>query len=106
MSLKIFYEKFAKGLLANVVQTIQAQGQTNSPAKRLGREQFIYRIPVTQTRLEGKSQRSYRVCSEKSKCQTGKTAKKCTTTYCRKCNIGLCTGQCFEVYHSKLNYWE
>jgi len=31
--------------------------------------------------------------------------KKFTTTYCRKCD-GLCIGQCFEVYHSKLNYWE
>jgi hypothetical protein len=41
MSLEIFYEKFAEGLLANAVRKIQAQGQTNRPAKRLvGREQF------------------------------------------------------------------
>jgi hypothetical protein len=106
MSLKIFYEKFAKELLANAVQKIQAQGQTNRPAKRLvGREQFIHRIPVTQAGLEGKSQHSYRMCAEKSKCQTGKTVKKCTTMYCRKCD-GLYTAQCFEVHHSKLNYWK
>jgi hypothetical protein len=58
MSLEIFYKKVTKGLLANaVIQKFQAQGQTNTPANRLiGREQFIYRIPVTQSRLERKSQ--------------------------------------------------
>jgi hypothetical protein len=56
--------------------------------------------------VEGTSQRWSRVCAEKSKRQTGKTVKKCTTMYCRKCDVGLCVGQCFEVYHSKLSYWE
>jgi hypothetical protein len=107
MSLEIFYEKFTEGLLANAIRKIQVQGKTNRPAKRLvGREQFIYRIPVTQARLEGKSQRSCRVCAEKSTRQTGKTVKKCTTTYCIKCDVELFIGQCFEVYHSKLNYRE
>jgi hypothetical protein len=73
-SLEIFYEKFAEGLFANAVQKIQVQGQTNRPAKRLvEKEQFIYRIPVTQARLEGKSQHLCHVCAEKSKHQTGKT---------------------------------
>jgi hypothetical protein len=73
-SLEVFYEKFAEGLLANVVLKIQAQGQINRPANRLvGREQFIYRIPVTHARLEGKLQRSCCVYAEKSKRQTGKT---------------------------------
>jgi hypothetical protein len=44
------------------------------------------------------------MCAERSKTQTGKTVKKCTTMYCRKCDIGLRIGQCFEVYHLKLNY--
>jgi hypothetical protein len=44
-------------LLANAIWKIKAQGQTNRPASRLvGREQFIYRIPVTYARLEGISQ--------------------------------------------------
>jgi hypothetical protein len=41
-----------------------------------------------------------------SKRQTGKTVKKYTTMYRRKCDVVLCIGQCFELYHSKLNYWE
>jgi hypothetical protein len=107
MSLEIFYEKFAEGLFANAGRKLQAQDQTNRPAKRLvEREQFVYRIPVTQARLEGKSQRSCRVYAEKCRRQTGKTVKKCTKTYCRKCDVGLCIGQCFEVDHSKSNYWE
>jgi hypothetical protein len=76
MSLEIFYEKFAKGLLTNAVLKIQAQGQTNRPANILaGRERFIYRIPVTQARLEGKSQHSRRVCAEKSKAPNRKNCE-------------------------------
>jgi hypothetical protein len=107
MSLEIFYEKVAEGLVIDAVRKVQAQGQTNRPANRLvGREQFIHRSPVTRATLEGKSQSSSRLCAEKNKLQTGKTVKKWTTTYCRKCDLGPCIGQCLEVYHSKLNYWE
>jgi hypothetical protein len=107
MSLEIFYEKVPEGLLASACTEIQVQGQSSSPAGRLvGRDHFLYRIPVTHAKLEGKSQRSCRVCAERSKRQTGKSVKKCTTMYCRKCNVGLCIGQCFEVFHTKLNYWE
>jgi maltodextrin utilization protein YvdJ len=107
MSLEIFYEKVAEGLLANAGTEMQVQGQTSSPVGRLvGRDHFLYRIPATHAKVEGTSQRSCRVCAERSERQTGKTKKKRTTMYCRKCDVGLCIGQCFEVYHTKLNYWE
>ena len=103
----MFYEKVAEGLLASAGTENRTQGDNNSTAGRLvGRDHFLYRIPATNARVEGTSQRSCRVCAEKSKRQTGKTVKKCTTMYCKKCDVGLCVGQCFEVYHSKLNYWE
>ena len=107
MSLEISYEKVAEGLFASAGTDIQVQGQTNSPASRLvGRDHFLYMIPGTHAKMEGTYQHSCHVCTERSKCQTGKTVKKCTTTYCRKCNVGLCIGQCFEVNHTKVNYWE
>ena len=107
ITLEIFYEKVAEGLLTSAGTEIQVQGQPSSPAGRLvGRDHFLYRNPVTHAKLEGKSQRSCRVWAQRSKRQTGKTVKKCTTMYCRKCDVGLCVGQCFEVYHTKLNYWE
>ena len=127
MPLEFFYEKVAEGLLASAGMEIQVQGQSSSPAGRLvGRDHSVYRIPVKQSKLEGKSKRPCRMCGERSKRQTGKTVnkcttiycrkysaglyighmKKCTTIYCRKCSIGLYIGQCFEVYHTKLNYWE
>ena len=107
MSLDIFYEKVAEGLVASAGTEIQVQGQSSSPAGRLvERDHFLYRIPATHAKLEGKSQRSCRVCAEGSKRQTGKSAKKCTRMYCGKCDVGLCIGQCFEVYHTKLNYWK
>jgi hypothetical protein len=102
-----FYKKVAEGLLASAGTEPQVLGQTSSPAGRLvGRDHFLYTIPVTHAKLKVKSQRSCRMRAERSKRQTGKTVKKCTTMYCRKCDVGLCTGQCFEVYHTSLIYWE
>jgi hypothetical protein len=72
-----FYEKVAEGLLASAGTEPQVQGQTSSPAGRLiRRDHFLYRIPATHAKLKGKSQRSCRVCAERSKRQTGKTVKK------------------------------
>jgi hypothetical protein len=107
MLLEIFYEKVAEGLLASAGADIQVQGQTSSPADRLvGRDHFLYRIPATHAKVEETSQRSCHMSAERSKCQTGRTVKKCTTMYCRKCDVEHCIGQCFEVYHTKLNYWK
>jgi len=75
-SLEIFYEKVAEGLPASARTEIEAVGQTSSPAGRLvGTGHFLYRIPATHAKPEGKSQRSCRVCAEKGKRQTGKTDK-------------------------------
>jgi hypothetical protein len=104
MSLEMFYERVAEGFIASARTNIREQGQTSSLAGRLVRtDHFSYRIPATHGRI---NQRTCRICARKSKHKTGKTVKKCTKTYCRKCDVGLCIGQCFEVYHSKLNYWE
>jgi hypothetical protein len=93
MSQEIFYEKVAEGLLSNAGTEIQVQGQTSSPAGILvGRDHFLYRIPATHAKVEGASQRSCHGCAERSKRHTGKTVKKCTTMYCRKCDVGLCIG--------------
>ena len=103
MSLEISYEKVAEGLLASVSTDIQVHGHTSSPASRLvGRDHFLYRIPVTHGKMEGTYQRCH-VCAERSKCQTGKTVKKRTTMYCRKCDVGHCIGQCLEVNHTEVN---
>jgi hypothetical protein len=71
MSQEIFYEKVAKELFVNAVQKLQAQGQTKRPASTIvGREQFIYIIPVTHATLEGKYLCD--VCAERTNNQTGK----------------------------------
>jgi hypothetical protein len=44
--------------------------------------------------------------AERGKHQIEKTMKMCTAIYYYKCDVGLCREQCFEVYHTKLNYWE
>jgi len=67
MSLEIFYEKAAEGLLTSARTEMQVQGQTSNPAARLvGRDHFLYRIPATHaTKVEGTSQRSCHMCREK-----------------------------------------
>jgi hypothetical protein len=73
ISLEIFYEKDAGGLLASAGTEMQVQGQTSSSAGGLvGRDHFLYRIPATHAKVEGTSQCSCCVCAEKSKHQTGK----------------------------------
>jgi hypothetical protein len=61
MSLETFYEKVAEGLLASADMEIQALGQASSPDGHLvWTDHFLYRIPATQAKLEGKTQRSCR----------------------------------------------
>jgi hypothetical protein len=58
MSLEIFYEKVTEGLLANSGMEIQALGQTSIPTGCLfGTNHFLYRIPATHAKPEGKPQR-------------------------------------------------
>jgi maltodextrin utilization protein YvdJ len=88
MLVEMFYEKVAEGLIASAGMDIQQQGQTSSQAGRLvGTGHFVYRIPATHAKPEGKTQRTCGVCSETGKRQTGKTVTKFTTIYCRKCNV-------------------
>jgi len=56
MSLEIFYEKVAEVLLASAGMEIHVQDQSSSLAGSLvGRDRSVYRIPVKQAKLEGKS---------------------------------------------------
>ena len=44
------------------------------------------------------------VCSQKKSPVTGKRMDKKTQNYCPKCNVFLCLGECFEVYHTQTSY--
>jgi hypothetical protein len=99
--LEICYEKVTEGLLASAGTEIQVQCQTCSPAGRLiGRDHFLYRIPVTHAMLEGKCQHSCHLCAERNKCQTGKTVKQCTTM---QKIIFLCKFELFSHFLGLIN---
>lgn len=66
---------------------------------------FLHRIPATKTKLKGQYQKTYKVCVESGRNKTGKGAKKLMTVYCWKCEVKLCLEECFENYHSEINYW-
>jgi hypothetical protein len=77
MSLEIFYEKVAEGLLSSAYTEIQALGQTSCTAGHLvGTNHFLYRIPATHAEPEDNPSAR----AERGKHQTEKTVTKFTTT--------------------------
>jgi hypothetical protein len=56
--------------------------------------------------VEGQFQEICKVYADSGKHCRQKATKKFTTLYCQKCDVGLRVGECFEKYHSELNYLE
>ncbi|PSN36671.1 hypothetical protein C0J52_20300 [Blattella germanica] len=79
------------------------QSRASAAGRLVGRDHFPYKIPSAKNEKRA-SQRRCRVCAEKPK--TGKNTVQYTTIYCKKCNVGLCLGECFEAFHTKQKYWE
>ena len=104
--LRQFLEKIADGLVAEVGTELTQQTQHGPGGRLVGRNHFPFRIPATGTKQKWASQRTCRVCADKAKHETGKTAHKYTTVYCETCDVGLCLGQCFQAFHTKAKYWE
>ena len=44
------------------------------------------------------------VCSRKVSPTTGKRKDKKTQNYCPKCNVFVCLGECFELFHTQTSY--
>ncbi|XP_025206936.1 piggyBac transposable element-derived protein 4-like [Melanaphis sacchari] len=76
--------------------------ETTNVDRLIGRH-FIKKIPPTPKKSNPR--RTCKVCSKKIK--TGKLdrCKKETSYYCPICNVPLCIENCFEVYHTKKQYW-
>jgi hypothetical protein len=100
-------KKSLKGiLLVSDGMEMQAQGHASSTAGRLvGRDHSIYSIPVTHAKLVGKLSTRFSSVQRRTR-QTRKAVKTCSTIYCRKCYVGICVGQCFELNYTKMNYWK
>ena len=64
---------------------------TVSTEKRLNDKHFAYK-----NRKRGRC----RVCSGKINTTTGKKKDIKTQNFCRKCEVFLCVGQCFEDFHT------
>jgi hypothetical protein len=101
-----FLEMVTEGLVSDVGVEITKQSRKSYAGRLVGRDHFAFRIPATGSKQWGKTQRTCKVCADKGKHHAGKAIKKFTTVYCRKCNVGLCLGECFEIYHTTVNYWD
>jgi hypothetical protein len=69
------------------------QAAENIP--RLKERHFIHKVPPS--RKKAAAQRRCVVCTRHRR-------KKDTRFCCLQCNVGLCVEECFEAYHTKLNF--
>lgn len=92
-------EKVAEGLVAGMGRELTEQSQKSSAGKLVDRDYFAQRIPTM-----GAKEKCHHTCNVCADCQhRGKPQQKYTTTYCRKCNIHLSSGDCFKIYHTEVN---
>jgi hypothetical protein len=87
-------------LLTSARTEIQVQGQT-------GRERSFFYIGFQWHMLSWRENLSVHVaCVQREASARPGKLKKYTTMHHQKCDVGLFIGQCFEVYRTKLDYWE
>ena len=75
---------------------------TRVPSNRLTGRHFPDKIPPTEKKTN--PTRVCKVCSDRSKCVTGKAGRKETCWWCPECSVALCLPECFKVFHTKAHY--
>jgi Transposase IS4 len=75
------------------------QVETRHPGQRY--DEYI----SERSRLTGRTHWPYK-CKQRRciVCYARDGTRKGVTSYCRKCNVGLCLGKCYESWHTKLKY--
>ena len=86
---------FMKYACAAETQNVPGRQASDNTFPWLTKRRFLRKVSPKTEKL--KSQRRCVVCS--------KHGKKKTSVYCCQiCDVGLCLEDCFELYHTKLNY--
>ena len=75
--------------------SVPGRQASDSTVPQLTERRFLRK--VAQKTEKSKPQRRWVVCSKHRK-------KKTSICCCRICDVGLCLEDCFELYHTKLNY--
>lgn len=56
-------------------------------------------VPTTGSRKKGQ-----RICHVCSNTKINERKRKCVTTWCPECKVGLCVGDCFRIYHTRKTF--
>jgi hypothetical protein len=98
---KITHRDFRLSLMRNL---IERAGSLPHPRPPLGRP-FVSQKQVTW--LEVNFSSHWPFPSSRLYCWacSARAIKKRVQVKCKKCDLGLCLGKCFEDYHTKLNLW-
>lgn len=106
----IVYQKDGQKIIPGISTQSDAAflfGNGNGADMEILREENItrltechYVLPVTETASKQKLQKTCKVCNKKGMCKDGHYN-------CQNCpsSPGLCFFPCFELYHTKFNYW-
>jgi hypothetical protein len=90
--------------LALVRNLIENAGSLPRPRRPIGRPAAVEKKV---TRLEVNFSSHWPIHSSRVNCRTCSTRgiRKRVQVKCKECNVGLCTGECFEVYYKKYKLW-
>lgn len=103
-----------KNFIRNIIRQILSKHGTltaTRPGRRSGElidrlaasafvdRHFLDNVPPTAGRKKG--QRICHVCSHTERTER---KRKYVTSWCPECQVGLCVGQCFKIYHSQKKF--
>lgn len=97
MTRKQYRLELAKALTAHAITSRRGPGHSpSSTLSRLTGKHFVYRSGV---------RKRCAVCAYKKTSSRGAKYKdKKITTWCPKCEVHLCVGQCFQSYHTRVDF--
>lgn len=103
LTLKVFIRNIIRQILEKhgTLTAARPGRQSLERFDRLAAVNFMERhspANVPQTGVRKKGQRICHVCSSR-----GERKRKYVTTWCPECKVGLCIGDCYEIYHTRKN---
>lgn len=97
-----FIKAVGKALVEKAGEAEQSQPTPSTSHIRTSARHFPSKIPPTPGKE--RPQKYCRVCSDKGKKESGKRVRKDSRWWCAECKVGLCVPQCFEIFHTRVNY--
>ena len=99
---KMPHKKFREILVRELIIFSQEQNVTSSGISKGRPSQTASQL----SRLEVKHSQHWPAKGKRRRCRVCSLRKQTATThyYCKKCDVGLCIEECFEMWHTRLDF--